>query len=68
MKKESKLVGNSGYDCNLCHGKNHFAKDCMLRKLSEKKDGEDDEAYHLCKLEEIKKNKTTNNSMNALIL
>ena len=66
-KKESKLVGDSGYDYNFCHSKNHFAKDYMLRKLFEKKDGEDDEAYHLRKLEEIKK-KTISNSMNALIV
>ena len=30
-KKEIKLVGDSGYDCNYCHGKNHLAKECMLR-------------------------------------
>ncbi|XP_052623195.1 uncharacterized protein LOC128128391 [Lactuca sativa] len=42
-KKESKLAGDSGYNCNYCHDKNHFAKDCMLRKLAEKRDGEDDE-------------------------
>ena len=40
----------------------------MLRKLSEKKEGEDDEAYHMRKMEEIKKKKATNNSMNALIM
>nr|KAJ0226213.1 hypothetical protein LSAT_V11C100043120 [Lactuca sativa] len=57
-----------GYDCNFCHDKNHFAKDCMLRKISEKKEGEDDEAYHMRKLEEIKKKKAYNNSMNALIV
>ena len=61
-------MGDSGYDCNFCHGKNHFAKDCMLRKLSEKKEGEDDESYYMQKLEEIKKKKATNNSMNALIV
>lgn len=67
-KKESKLVGDSGYDCNYCHGKNHFAKDCMLRKMAEKRDGDDDEAYHERKLEELKKKKSTNNSMNVLIV
>lgn len=67
-KKENKLVGYSRYYYNLFHGKNHFAKDCMLRKLVEKKDGEDDEAYQMCKLEEIKKKKSTNNSTNALIV
>lgn len=67
-EKENKLVGDSGYDCNFCHGKNHFAKDCMLRKLTEKKDGEDDEAYRSCKLEEIKKKKTSKHTINALIM
>ncbi|XP_052623142.1 uncharacterized protein LOC128128382 [Lactuca sativa] len=32
-KKESKIAGDSGYDCNYCHSKNHFAKDCVLRKM-----------------------------------
>ena len=70
-KNESKLAGDSGYDCNYCHGKNHFAKDCMLRKLAEKRDGEDDEAYYMRRLEEIKNKKTTNGAkgtMNALIV
>ena len=40
----------------------------MLRKLAEKKDGEDDEAYYLRKLDEIKKKKTTNSSMDSLIV
>ena len=67
-KKESKLAGDSGYDCNYCHGKNHFAKDCMLRKMAEKREGEDDEAYYMRKLEEVKKKKASNSSMNALIV
>ncbi|KAL7600855.1 hypothetical protein Lser_V15G25093 [Lactuca serriola] len=67
-KKESKLAGDSGYDCNYCHGKNHFAKDCVLRKMAEKRDDEDDEAYYMRKLEEINKKKATNSSMNALIV
>nr|KAJ0189254.1 hypothetical protein LSAT_V11C800435370 [Lactuca sativa] len=67
-KKESKLAGDSGYDCNYCHGKNHFTKDCMLRKMAEKRNGEDDEAYYMRKLEEIKKKKATNISMYALII
>ena len=49
-KSESKLAGDSGYDCNYYHGKNHFAKDFMLRKLAEKREGEDDEAYYMRKL------------------
>ena len=43
----------------------------MLRKLAEKRDGEDDEAYYKRKLEEIKNKKTTNGQkgmMNALIM
>ena len=31
-KSEKKLVGDSGYDCNYCNGKNHLARDCMLKK------------------------------------
>ncbi|XP_052622916.1 uncharacterized protein LOC128128126 [Lactuca sativa] len=61
-KKESKLAGDSGYDCNYCHDMNQFAKDYMLRKLAEKRDGEDDEAYYMRKLEEIKNKKTTNSA------
>ena len=56
--KEGKLVGNSGYDCYYCHEHNHLVKDCMLQNLNEKKEGEDDEDYHMRKLEEIKKKKT----------
>ena len=37
-KKENKLTGDSGYDCNYCHGENHLAKECMLRRLNEKKE------------------------------
>lgn len=59
---------DSGYDCNYYHDKNHFAKDFMLRKMSEKKDDEDDQAYHMWKLEEIKKKKASNVSMNVLIV
>lgn len=25
MMKRKRLLGDSGYDCNLCNGKNHFA-------------------------------------------
>ena len=53
--KKKQLLGDSGYYWNYCHGKNHLAKECMLRRLNEKKEGEDDEAYNLHKLEEIKK-------------
>nr|KAJ0193880.1 hypothetical protein LSAT_V11C800452020 [Lactuca sativa] len=66
-KKENKLAGDSGYDCNYCHGKYHFAKDCMLRKIAEKREGEDDETYYMRKLE-VKQKKASNSSMNALIV
>ena len=46
-KKDKKLLGDSGYDCNYCHDKNHFAKECMLSRMNEKKDTEKDEAYCL---------------------
>ncbi|XP_052627489.1 uncharacterized protein LOC128134106 [Lactuca sativa] len=67
-EKERKLVGDSGYECNYCHGKNHFVKDCMLRKMSKKREGEDDKEYYMRILEEIKIKKSTNVSMNALIV
>ncbi|KAI3493173.1 hypothetical protein L1887_42163 [Cichorium endivia] len=54
-KSEDKQIsGDSGYDCNYCHGKNHFAKDCMLRKQNEKKPQVKDEAYYARKLEEAR--------------
>jgi len=31
--EEKKLTEDSGYDCHYCHGKNHLASDCMLRKM-----------------------------------
>ena len=65
-KKEKKLIGDSGYDCNYCHDKNHLAKEYMLRWLNEKKEGEDDEAYYLRKLEDIKKKKNSDNTIPAL--
>ena len=45
-----------------------MVKECKLRRLNEKKKGEDDEAYNLRKLEEIKKKKFTDNSTPALIV
>ncbi|KAI3515944.1 hypothetical protein L1887_14850 [Cichorium endivia] len=48
--EEKKVSGDSGYDCNYCHGKNHFAKDCMLRKQNEKKPQIKDEAYYARKM------------------
>ncbi|KAI3503806.1 hypothetical protein L1887_32257 [Cichorium endivia] len=52
--EDKKITGDSGYDCNYCHGKNHFAKDCMLRKQNEKKPQVKDEAYYARKLEEAR--------------
>ncbi|KAL7591115.1 uncharacterized protein LOC111887420 [Lactuca sativa] len=64
-KKERKMSSDSGFNCHFCGGKNHFAKDCMLRKMLEKIESEDNEAYYLRKLEEIKKKKAAaNNTMN----
>ncbi|KAI3505861.1 hypothetical protein L1887_28170 [Cichorium endivia] len=53
---EKKLVGDSGYDCHFCKGKNHFIKDCLLRKQTEKKEQVKDEAYYAKKIAELKKN------------
>lgn len=36
-RKEKKVLGDSGYVCIYCHGKNHFSKECMHRRMSEKK-------------------------------
>ncbi|KAI3508792.1 hypothetical protein L1887_23807 [Cichorium endivia] len=52
--EEKKVSGDSGYDCNYCRGKNHFAKDCMLRKQTEKKPQVKDEAYYARKMEELR--------------
>ncbi|XP_052620365.1 uncharacterized protein LOC128126460 [Lactuca sativa] len=69
-KKETKVGGDSGFDCHYCGGNNHFAKDCMLRKKEEKINEEDEEASLLRRLEEIKKRKSAanNTTMNALIV
>ncbi|KAI3510699.1 hypothetical protein L1887_17832 [Cichorium endivia] len=54
-KMEGKRISDdSGYDWNYCHGKNHFAKDCMLRKQNEKKPQVNDEAYYTRKMEEVR--------------
>jgi len=46
LDEEKKLTEDSGYDCHYCHGKNHLASDCMLRKMHEKKEKVKDEAYY----------------------
>ncbi|KAI3767848.1 hypothetical protein L2E82_18277 [Cichorium intybus] len=60
QKKENdekkKFAGDSGYDCHYCNGKNHFVKDCLLRKQAEKKEQVKDEAYYAKKIAELKKN------------
>ena len=61
-------MGDSGYDCNYCHGKNHLAKECMLRRMNEKKEGADDEAYYMRKLEETTKKNSNGKSMPVLIV
>ncbi|XP_052625874.1 uncharacterized protein LOC128132911 [Lactuca sativa] len=69
-KKEVRVSGDSGFDCHYCGGKNHFAKDCMLKNKTEKIDDDDKEASVLRRLEEINKRKSVANNitMNALIV
>ena len=68
-KKEAKHGSDSGINCHYCGGKNHFAKDCMLKKMSEKNVDDDEEANLIRRLEEIKKKKVgSNNTMNALLV
>ena len=56
-------------NCHYCGGKNHYAKDCVLKKMAEKDEEKDEEALLMKKLEEIKRKKATANpSMNALIV
>ncbi|KAI3739799.1 hypothetical protein L2E82_30211 [Cichorium intybus] len=52
--EEKKVLGDSGYDCSYCHGKNHFAKDCMLHKQNERKPQVKDEAYYASKMVEVR--------------
>ena len=68
-KKEKKVMGDFGYDCNYCHDKNHLAKKCLLRIINEKKDEEDkDEAYYLWKTDELGKKKNVDKAKPALIM
>ena len=53
------MLGDFGYDCNYCHGKNHFAKEYMLRKMHEKKENVKDEAYYTQKIEGLRNSKST---------
>ena len=45
---------DSGYDCHYCNGKNHLAKDCMLRKAMNRIEDETEEELEK-KLSDIKK-------------
>lgn len=47
-KKE--LTGDCGYDCNYCNGKNHLAKDCMLKRKKDRENVTKDEEYYVEKL------------------
>jgi len=57
-EKVEKVSGDSGYDFHFCHGKNHFAKDCMLKRINsyacDKSDKaqRDDVAHYAAKLKE----------------
>ena len=55
-RKSRKLRRNlkdSKIDCHYCHGANHMASDCMLRKKDEKNNKVKDEAYYVECLEEV---------------
>ncbi|KAI3496474.1 hypothetical protein L1887_38838 [Cichorium endivia] len=52
--EEKRLLGDSGYDCHYCKGKNHFIKDFLLRKQTEKEQVKD-EAYYAKKIADLKK-------------
>ncbi|KAL4564910.1 hypothetical protein LXL04_028986 [Taraxacum kok-saghyz] len=62
-EKEKKLLGDSGYDCHYCNGKNHLAKDCVLRRKQEKVEVVKDEAYYTQKIANLKIKKPTGNAM-----
>lgn len=55
QKKEKKLVVYSGFGCNYCDGKNHFAKECILRKKNENRDKEKYEAFYVTKIKDLQK-------------
>lgn len=58
-KIEKKLLGDSGYGYNYIHGKNHFSKEGMLRKMNEKKEKSKDKAYYTENIEDLCKSKPT---------
>ena len=53
-EKEKKLVGDLGYDCHYCNGKNHLAKDCVLRRKQENEEKVKDETYYVQKIANLK--------------
>ncbi|KAL4578457.1 hypothetical protein LXL04_014580 [Taraxacum kok-saghyz] len=53
-EEKKELLGDSGWDCNFCNGKNHLAKDCMLKKKKERENVTKDEAYYVTKLENFR--------------
>lgn len=57
-KKGKKLLGDFKYDCDYCHGKSHFKKECMLHKQNEKKEKETEEAYYTKIIKELWKKST----------
>ena len=61
-------MGDSGFDNNFFHDKNHLTKECMLRRMSEKKDEKDDEAYYIRKIEELRKKKSVDSANPTLIV
>ena len=60
-EKEKKLVGDSGYDGHYCNGKNHLAKDCVLRRKQENEEKVKDEAYYAQKIANLKIKKPATN-------
>lgn len=54
LKSDEKLLGDFGYDWKGFHHKNDFARDCLLKKLKEKDENFEDEAYYVKKLEDIR--------------
>ncbi|KAL4590457.1 hypothetical protein LXL04_003387 [Taraxacum kok-saghyz] len=49
-EEKKELLGDSSWDCNYCNGRNHLAKDCMLKKKKDRENVTKDEAYYVEKL------------------
>ena len=57
-KEKKKVTGDSGYNCHFCNGKNHLAKNCLLKMSREKMEEQLDEESELeRRLAEIKTTK-----------